>query len=42
MKHEIENYTDGDLLAVIMSPHTSSEDKWAALAERTKRANMKG
>tara|TARA_R100001377_G_C3181103_1_gene106694 strand:- start:558 stop:794 length:237 start_codon:yes stop_codon:yes gene_type:complete len=33
----LENYTDDDLLGVILSPHTSSEQKYAVLAERTKR-----
>ena len=37
MSHALENYTDDDLLGVIMSPHTSSEQKYAVLAERTKR-----
>lgn len=37
MSHTLENYTDDDLLGVILSPHTSSEQKYAVLAERTKR-----
>jgi len=37
MSHTLANYTDDDLLGVIMSPHTSSEQKYAVLAERTKR-----
>jgi hypothetical protein len=39
MKHTIENFTDQDLLGCIMSPHTTPEQKWAALKERAKRQN---
>ena len=38
MEKTIENYSDADLLACILSPHTTSDDKYAAKAERDKRA----
>lgn len=42
MRHSnVEDYTDGDLLAVILSPHTSSLIKKAALQERNRRANAR-
>lgn len=39
MDHSIKNLTDSDLLAVIMSPHTTPDHKRSALAERTRRRN---
>ena len=42
MRHSnVEDFTDGDLLAVILSPHTSSPIKKAALHERNRRANAR-
>jgi hypothetical protein len=42
MRHSnVEDFTDGDLLAVILSPHTSSPIKKAALQERNRRANAR-
>ena len=42
MRRTVDVYTDKDLLGCITSPHTTPDEKRAALKERNKRANMKG
>tara|TARA_R110000764_G_scaffold79657_1_gene158570 strand:- start:549 stop:671 length:123 start_codon:yes stop_codon:yes gene_type:complete len=39
MNHKITDYTDRDLLAKILSPHTTPEQKREALNERSRRAS---
>lgn len=39
MNHTTQDMTDEDLLAVIMSPYTTPDQKRAALAEHTRRKN---
>tara|TARA_R100001369_G_scaffold2648_1_gene8635 strand:+ start:462 stop:587 length:126 start_codon:yes stop_codon:yes gene_type:complete len=41
MKHEIQDHTDSDLLAKLLSPHTTPEQKREALDERKRRRRLK-
>tara|TARA_R110002096_G_scaffold130706_4_gene280041 strand:- start:1956 stop:2156 length:201 start_codon:yes stop_codon:yes gene_type:complete len=41
MQHDTTNYTDADLLACILSPHTTPDQKHTAKTERDKRAQQK-
>lgn len=41
MNHEIGDLTERDLLEVILSPHTTPQDKRDAQHERAKRASRK-
>tara|TARA_R110000765_G_scaffold426490_1_gene542315 strand:- start:996 stop:1121 length:126 start_codon:yes stop_codon:yes gene_type:complete len=38
MNHEIKDHTDRDLLAKILSPYTTPEQKREALVERNRRS----
>jgi hypothetical protein len=40
MRHAMPDYNDADLLACILSPYTTPEQKRAALEERSKRNNV--
>lgn len=40
MRHAIPDYNDADLLACILSPYTTPDQKRAALNERSKRNNV--
>jgi hypothetical protein len=40
MTNELKDYTEADLLAVIMSPHTTPDQKRDANMERARRTNQ--